>query len=75
MFNASDFTNTNPKLSAYKIINYNLSRKIENWDLNFKVENLTNEQYISFGAGSGTALGYYPAPERNFMLSAKYTFE
>jgi len=71
----SDFTNTNPKLSAFKVINYNLSHKIENWDLNFKVENLTNEQYISFGAGSGAALGYYPAPERNFMISAKYTFE
>ena len=71
----SDFTNTNPKLPAYKIINYNLSRKIENWNVNFKIENLSNEQYISFGAGSGAALGYYPAPERNFMLSAKYTFE
>jgi iron complex outermembrane receptor protein len=74
-FLTTDFNNDRPKLDSYKIFNYNFNHKIEDWNLGLRIENLTNEKYISFGATAYGADGYYPAPERNFMLTAKYTFE
>jgi len=74
-FLTTDFNNDRPKLDSYKIFNYNFNHKIEDWNLGLRIENLTNEKYISFGATAYGSDGYYPAPERNFMLTAKYTFE
>ena len=78
-FLTSDFGNTSPKIDSYKRLDYNFTNNFDNWLLGFKIENLTNEKYNSSGATSwsGTTAinGYYPAPERNFMLTAKYTFE
>ena len=74
-FLTTDFNNDRPKLDSYKIFNYNFNQKIEDWNLGLRIENLTNEKYISFGATAYGSDGYYPAPERNFMLTAKYTFE
>jgi len=75
----SDFGNESPMLDSYKTFDYNYSHNFKEWSLGFKVENLTNEKYNSSGATSwsGTTAinGYYPAPERNFMLTAKYNFE
>jgi len=74
-FLTTDFNNDRPKLDSYKIFNYNFNHKIEDWNIGLRIENLTNEKYISFGATAYGSDGYYSAPERNFMLTAKYTFE
>jgi len=74
-FLTTDFNNDRPKLDSYKIFNYNFNHKIDDWNLGLRIENLTNEKYISFGATAYGSDGFYPAPERNFMLTAKYTFE
>ncbi|MBC8210293.1 MAG: TonB-dependent receptor [Gammaproteobacteria bacterium] len=77
-----DFNNQLEKMPAYQVINTNLAYKINQWDLAFRVNNLLNEKYseagsqfTDFSTSPPTNFSaYFPAPERNFWVSAKYTF-
>jgi len=77
-----DFNNQLAKMPAYQVINTNLSYQISDWDLAFRVNNLLNEKYseagsvfTDFSTSPPTSYAaYFPAPERNIWVSAKYTF-
>jgi len=48
---------------------------VDDWKLEARVNNLFNELYNASGAlGFGGIAGYNPAPERQFQLSASYSF-
>ena len=71
-------------MPAYQVVNSNLAYNIRHWKLAFRVNNLLNEKYSESGSQyteydpvnfTPTSYGaYFPAPQRNFWLSAKYTF-
>lgn len=83
---AGDLTNTFPDLPGYGIGNLNL--RYDNGNISFyaRVNNVLDKEYSNtaatgfnpfipgpFGFG-GTDTGYYPAPERNFMLGFSYNY-
>jgi len=77
-----DFANQLSKLRAYSVLNGHLSYQIKAWDLSFRINNLLDEEYSETGSQytdwtSGSPVffeSFFPSPERNFWLSAKYEF-
>jgi len=71
----SDFENDRQKLGGHTVVNTSSSYKNADLTLQFSIYNFFDELYYSYGATSDSGDGVHPAPERNFMLTAKYTFE
>jgi iron complex outermembrane receptor protein len=77
-----DFANQLGKLDSYTIVNANLSYSVNRWDLAFRINNLFDHEYSEFGSQftdfstSPVTIfeSFFPSPERNFWISAKYTF-
>ncbi len=78
-----DFANELGKLPAYSVINAQVSHAIKSWDLSLRVNNLMDEaysergnQYTDYSNFPDVTLyqAFFPAPERNFWLKAKYEF-
>lgn len=78
-----DFANQLDKIPAYQVVNTHLSYDVDDWDFSFRINNLLDEKYSERGSQysdfsnfpSVTVYeSFFPAPERNFWLSAKYTF-
>ena len=74
-----DFANQLGKLDSYTVVNANLSYSVHRWDLAFRINNILAEEYSESGSqfidSSATILeSFFPSPERNFWISAKYTF-
>ncbi len=67
-----DNTNDFGKLGSITVYNAGIAYQFKVWDVNFRINNLTDEKYAetinNFGA-------YFPSPERNYMLTAGYSFE
>ena len=72
---SSDYQNVVAPLEASTVFNLIGSHTVDDWTLNFRVNNVLNEKYNASGAKGSSNPGYNPAPERNFLLTAKYTFE
>lgn len=79
-----DFANQLDKLPAYEVVNAHLSYDYQHWDFAFRINNVLDEVYSESGS-QYTAYdpvtfspthyeAYYPSPERNFWMSAKYHF-
>jgi len=69
-----DNANSFGKLDSITVINAGIGYQYKAWDVNFRINNLNDEEYVEFVANSGLA-GFQPSPERNFMLTAGYSFE
>lgn len=70
----SDFANAWPRLDARTVVNLHGRYTINDWEFSLKINNAFNELYNESGARGFSATGFNPAPERNFMLSARYDF-
>lgn len=75
-----DFANQLSLLPSYEVVNAHLSYDYKDWEIAFRANNLLNEEYSETGSQFSdwaTSINYeafYPSPERNFWLSAKYSF-
>ena len=78
-----DFSNQLGKLDGYSVVNANVSYMVNKWGLGFRINNLLNEEYSESGSqyddfsAFPTITAYesfFPSPERNFWVSAKYVF-
>ncbi|MCP4429785.1 MAG: TonB-dependent receptor [Gammaproteobacteria bacterium] len=79
-----DFDNQLSKLASHEVVNVHVSYNYRDWEFAFRVNNLLDEEYsetgsqfteydpITFAATDFEA--FFPAPERNFVLSAKVSF-
>ncbi len=71
-FAQGDNANVNSKLESFTILNAGISYQKKNWDINFRINNLSDEKYAEFISSFGA---YFPNPERNFMLTTSYQFQ
>ena len=81
---AGDFNNLLAKMPAYHVVNSNLAYHYKSWKLAVRVNNVLNEQYSESGSQYTEydavtftpthSAAYFPAPERNYWLTVKYTF-
>ncbi|MCZ6796894.1 MAG: TonB-dependent receptor [Gammaproteobacteria bacterium] len=78
-----DFANALGKLDGYNVLNGNLSYSVNRWDLAFRINNLLDEEYSEIGSQFTDFSAFpvitifesfFPSPERNFWISAKYEF-
>lgn len=67
---AGDDANTAPRLDADLLLNASLRWQRDRWNARLSVNNLLDDAYYAY-AGSSY---FYPAPERNLLLSLGYTF-
>ena len=73
---SGDFNRQLPLFPGYGVVNLAVDYEIGDWTLGARVNNLLDKEYSDFGANAGTpaAVSFYPAPERNLWLSARYRF-
>ncbi len=75
-----DFANQLSMLSSYEVVNAHVSYDYQNWVFAFRVNNLLDEEYSETGSqftdfSTFTNFeAFFPSPERNFWLSARYRF-
>jgi len=70
-----DFSGSLSELDSYKVANLNLKFDYGHFSASARVNNLLDEEYNgSASVNSFGAVGFYPAPERNFILTAGYNF-
>ena len=78
-----DFDNQLSLLPSYEVVNAHLSYDIKDWEIAFRVNNILDEKYSETGSQYTDFSAFpvvtnfeafYPSPERNFWLSAKYNF-
>jgi iron complex outermembrane receptor protein len=75
-----DFANQLGKLDSYTVVNGNLSYSVNRWDLAIRINNLLDEEYSENGSLfidfpiPNIFESFFPSPERNFWVSAKYAF-
>lgn len=69
--NANEFG----KIGSITVYNAGIVYQYKAWDVNFRVNNLVDEEYAEFVTNNGFGAAYQPSPERNFMLTAGYRFE
>ncbi len=79
-----DFANALSRLSSYEVVNAHLSYDYQDWIFAFRVNNLLDEKYSESGSqftefdpatfAPTNFEAFFPSPERNFWLSARYNF-
>ena len=75
MYAQGDNANQSGKIDSVTVINAGVGYQYNAWDLGFRVNNLADEEYADFITDFGFGAAYQPSPERNFMLTAGYSFE
>lgn len=70
----ADWSNTADPLKAYTVVDLTAHRDIGNWRLTARINNLLDREYIESGNRGFAGDGFYPAPERNLWLGARYSF-
>lgn len=76
----SDFSNSFPRLAGYGVTNAALRYQRGAWFFSARVNNLLDKEYatsgsVGYDAGFTLREAYFPAPERNFWLTARYRFD
>lgn len=78
-----DFANTLGKLDSYEVVNANITYQVKKWQLGARINNLLDQEYSEAGSQFTDFSGFpvivnlesfFPSPERNYWLSAKYLF-
>lgn len=71
-FAQGDNANEFDELDSITVYNAGLGYMYKSWGVDFRINNLADESYAesinNFGA-------YFPSPERNYMITASYSFE
>lgn len=62
------------KLKPINTINLGSNYVLEDWNIHFKIQNLTNKKYAEFVTNNGFGAAFQPSPDRNFQLTATYNF-
>jgi len=73
----NDEGNTGTKIPAYTVADLKLAWEDRGWRLSAAVNNLFDEQYYNYAVRSQFVpdrYNAYPLPERNFTMTAEYTF-
>jgi len=66
-----DNANAQSKVSGYTVLDLNLAYTYMDWRVNLKVNNITDRKYYESANSFGSI---YPSPERNFLLTAAWSF-
>ena len=69
-----DFTGSLTKLDGHEVANLNLKFNYGHFFASAKVNNLLDEEYNGSASVGFVDVGFYPAPERNFIFTAGYNF-
>ena len=70
-----DFTGSLTELDGHEVANLNLKFDYGNFSASARVNNLLDEEYNgSASVNFFGAVGFYPAPERNFIMTVGYKF-
>ncbi|MCP4994085.1 MAG: TonB-dependent receptor [Gammaproteobacteria bacterium] len=72
-YHGNDYANNFEEMDPVYLVNMNLSYNWEALTLGLRANNLLDEEYSDSSFAFGL-VKYYPAPERNFMLTANYSF-
>ncbi|MCM8783999.1 MAG: TonB-dependent receptor [Candidatus Omnitrophica bacterium] len=72
----NDQAHNYPPLDNYITLDLKLSYRIEQGNIYFTINNLFNKKYSEYGAISTVynERGFYPSPERNFVIGVSYKF-
>jgi iron complex outermembrane receptor protein len=75
-----DFANEFRKLDAYALVNLQAAYEWQRWRASLRLNNLLDKAYSEDGAIGLDAFftrrdAYFPAPERNVWLSARYVYD
>lgn len=70
-FLIGDNANAFPKLDGYTVQNLRIAYRYRGWRVSARINNVTGEEYID----TGSPFSLFPAPERNFWLTATYEYE
>ena len=73
----NDEGNTGVKIPAYTVVDLKLTWAERGWRLSATVNNLFGEQYYNYAVRSqfvADRYNAYPLPERNYTMTAEYTF-
>jgi len=72
----SDQANSYPQMDSYTTVDIKVSYKFSDAVIFLGVNNIFNDKYSEYGAISTTfnERGYYPSPERNFILGCSLKF-
>ncbi len=76
----ADFANDLERLDAYAVLDLVGRYRRGPWSLDLRLNNLLDERYAGtgaagFDAGFARRAAFFPAPERNFWLTATYGFD
>jgi len=69
-----DNANQFGKLDSIAVYNAGIGYQMKSWQVNFRINNLTDEEYAEFVTNNGFGAAFQPSPERNFTLTAAYRF-
>jgi iron complex outermembrane recepter protein len=72
---SADYGNASGKLGGYSVVNTALNYHAKNWTLSARINNLFNKQYNAFTVYSPAVMAnyFYPASERNFVITVNYS--
>lgn len=75
-YQSGDVSNATNKLAPFSLINFSLNFQRQKFTAALRVNNFFNTRYNSFAVfePSDDASSFYPAPERNFLLTVGYQF-
>ncbi|MCW8965035.1 MAG: TonB-dependent receptor [Gammaproteobacteria bacterium] len=68
-----DNLNVKEKAPGYGILNLSARYQVKQWELAFRMNNVTDKQYAEFIA-DGFTRSYQPSPERNILITTGYRF-
>ncbi|MDH3448460.1 MAG: TonB-dependent receptor [Gammaproteobacteria bacterium] len=69
---SGDLANDLEKIDSISVYNGGVTYKNMDWEISFRVNNLFDETYAEFVNNFGA---FFPNPERNYTLTAAYSFE
>ena len=73
----NDQVNVNPKMPSYTVADVRVSQRLGQWTLALNIDNLFDQQYISYGlinAPGAAGFNAYPEAGRHLAASAEWAF-
>lgn len=69
-----DNGNAFAKVDSINLLNIGSAYQIDDWNLHFRINNVSNKKYAEFVTNNGYGAAFQPSPERNFWFTAQYAF-
>jgi iron complex outermembrane receptor protein len=76
LYDGDELNTFRREIPSYWTADLGLFHSIENWTIGASVRNLFDKKYYTYALALGPPTNFvaYPAPERNFLVSAQYRF-